>query len=197
MERWQHIVTAACEQSHRSRIPDLRAPLPFEALLAWEAPQKWVAYELRTGEASPTLRRETLAFTHGPEESITDPEIRRPARAGWAPVSLGASILRAVTCPAAIPRQRRAVRAGPMKQRFERANIPQTSYLWRLTATISPSPLSTPRKPSGGPAHWFSATSAGRGHRVQPDGRTTAPWPWCRSPPTTRPGSWIPSPWAS
>jgi 16S rRNA (uracil1498-N3)-methyltransferase len=102
MERWQRIVTAACEQSHRSRIPDLRAPLPFEALLAWEAPQKWVAYELRTGEANPTLRRETLAFTHGPEGGITDPEFAALHRAGWAPVSLGASILRAVTCPAAI-----------------------------------------------------------------------------------------------
>lgn len=102
MERWRRIVTAACEQSHRSRIPDLRAPLPFEALLTWEAPQKWVAYELRTGEANPTLRRETLAFTHGPEGGITDPEFAALHRTGWASVSLGASILRSVTCPAAI-----------------------------------------------------------------------------------------------
>lgn len=102
MERWQRIVTAACEQSHRSRIPDLRTALPFEALLAWESPQKWVAYEMRTGEANPTLRRETLAFTHGPEGGITDSEFAALHHAGWAPVSLGASILRAVTCPAAI-----------------------------------------------------------------------------------------------
>lgn len=102
MERWQRIVAAACEQSHRSRVPDLRAPLTFEALLAWEAPQKWVAYELRTGEANPTLRRETLAFTHGPEGGITDSEFAALHRFGWAPVSLGASILRSVTCPAAI-----------------------------------------------------------------------------------------------
>ncbi len=102
MERWRRVVTAACEQSHRSRIPELREPVPFEALLAWEAPQKWVAYELRTGEANPTLQREGLAFTHGPEGGITDEEFAALQQAGWAPVSLGASILRAVTCPAAI-----------------------------------------------------------------------------------------------
>jgi len=102
IERWRRIVTVACEQSHRSRIPELRDPVPFEALLAWETPQRWVAYELRTGEANPALRKEPLAFTHGPEGGITDPEFTALHRAGWAPVSLGASILRAVTCPAAI-----------------------------------------------------------------------------------------------
>lgn len=102
LERWRRIVVAACEQSHRSRIPELRDPIPFEALLAWEAPQKWVAYELRTGEVNPVLRKEALAFTHGPEGGITDGEITALRQAGWAPVSLGASILRAATCPAAI-----------------------------------------------------------------------------------------------
>ncbi len=102
MERWHRIVTAACEQSHRSRIPELRQPVPFEALLTWETPQKWVAYELRTGEANPALRRESLAFTHGPEGGITDSEFAALHRAGWAPISLGTSILRALTCPTAI-----------------------------------------------------------------------------------------------
>lgn len=102
LERWRRIVVVACEQSHRSIVPELRDPIPFEALLTWDAPQKWVAYELRTGEANPVLRREALAFTHGPEGGITDTEIGAFRHAGWAPVSLGASILRAVTCPAAI-----------------------------------------------------------------------------------------------
>jgi len=102
LERWRRILVAACEQSHRSRIPELRDPLPFEALLSWEAPQKWVAYELRTGEANPALRREALAFTHGPEGGIADEEYEALRLAGWQPLSLGASILRAATCPAAI-----------------------------------------------------------------------------------------------
>ena len=101
-DRWTRIIQSACEQSHRSRRPDLRPPLPFEALLAWEAPQKWVAYELATGELNPDLRREPLAFTSGPEGGITESEFAALSAAGWLPVSLGRSILRAVTTPVAL-----------------------------------------------------------------------------------------------
>ncbi|HEY3399320.1 MAG TPA: RsmE family RNA methyltransferase [Geothrix sp.] len=102
LERWTRLIQAACEQSHRSRRPELREPIPFEALLAWDAPQKWVAYELATGEANPDLRREPLAFTCGPEGGISDDEFTALAAAGWRPVSLGRSILRAVTAPVAL-----------------------------------------------------------------------------------------------
>ena len=102
MERWARIIQSACEQSHRSRRPELRPPAPFEALLTWEAPQKWVAYELATGAANPDLRREALAFTSGPEGGITEGEFAALAAAGWRPVSLGRSILRAVTAPVAL-----------------------------------------------------------------------------------------------
>lgn len=101
-ERWARILQSACEQSHRSRLPDLRPPIPFGALPAWETPQKWVAYELATGQANPALRREPLAFTCGPEGGITDAEYAALSAAGWCPVSLGRSILRAVTAPVAL-----------------------------------------------------------------------------------------------
>ncbi|MDR3684084.1 MAG: RsmE family RNA methyltransferase [Geothrix sp.] len=102
LERWTRIIQSACEQSHRNRRPELRAPAPFGALLTWPAPQKWVAYELITGKANPTLRFEDLAFTSGPEGGITDGEFAALAAAGWQPVSLGRSILRAVTAPVAL-----------------------------------------------------------------------------------------------
>ncbi len=102
MDRWTRIIQSACEQSHRSRRPDLRPPMSFAALLAWETPQKWVAYEQATGQANPTLRREALAFTCGPEGGISDEEFAALAAAGWQPVSLGRSILRAVTTPVAL-----------------------------------------------------------------------------------------------
>lgn len=101
-ERWARILQSACEQSHRSRLPELRPPIPFPALPAWDAPQKWVAYELATGQANPDLRREALAFTCGPEGGITDAEYTALSAAGWCPVSLGRSILRAVTAPVAL-----------------------------------------------------------------------------------------------
>ena len=102
MERWQRLILAACEQSHRTRRPELRPPVAFEALLAWPTAQKWVAYELATGQANPALRAEPLAFTCGPEGGIADEEYAALAAAGWVPVSLGRSILRAVTAPVAL-----------------------------------------------------------------------------------------------
>ncbi|MDP2877505.1 MAG: RsmE family RNA methyltransferase [Holophaga sp.] len=102
LERWRRIITVACEQSHRTRIPEIRDPLPYEALLDWDAPQKWVAYEVATGQANPELQIAPLAFTHGPEGGITDLEFSALSRAGWLPVTLGVSILRAATCPAAL-----------------------------------------------------------------------------------------------
>jgi 16S rRNA (uracil1498-N3)-methyltransferase len=102
LERWARIIQSAGEQSHRNRLPELRPPMPFAALLTWKAPQKWVAYELATGQANPALDRETLAFTSGPEGGITDEEYEALSAAGWQPVSLGRSILRAVTAPVAL-----------------------------------------------------------------------------------------------
>ncbi len=101
-ERWLRLIQSAAEQSHRSILPELRDPLPFEALLRWDAAQKWVAYELSTGAANPSLGDGALAFTSGPEGGIADDEFEALTKAGWQPVSLGKSILRAVTAPAAL-----------------------------------------------------------------------------------------------
>jgi len=102
MERWQRILLSACEQSHRSRIPELHPPAPLEAILGLELPQKWVAYELPTGERNPTLQSAPIAFTSGPEGGITDGEFTALRQAGWQPLSFGRSILRAVTAPVAL-----------------------------------------------------------------------------------------------
>ena len=102
MDRWTRLIQSACEQSHRTRRPELRPPIPFEGLLDWPTPQKWVTYELATGQANPCLRPEPLAFTSGPEGGISDEEFGALSTAGWQPVSLGRSILRAVTAPVAL-----------------------------------------------------------------------------------------------
>lgn len=102
MERWQRLVLAACEQSHRTRLPELREPLAFEALLEVDLPQRWVAYERQTDAENPTLERNPIAFTSGPEGGITDEEFAALRASGWLPISLGQSILRAVTAPVAL-----------------------------------------------------------------------------------------------
>lgn len=102
MERWQRILLSACEQSHRTHIPELHPPIPLQALLTLEVPQKWVAYELPTGERNPVLIPSPVAFTSGPEGGITDEEFQALRGAGWQPLSFGKSILRAVTAPVAL-----------------------------------------------------------------------------------------------
>ena len=61
-----------------------------------------MAYELATGEANPEFQQKALAFTSGPEGGITDDEYTALRTAGWQSVSLGRSILRAVTAPVAL-----------------------------------------------------------------------------------------------
>ena len=102
IDRWQRIVVTACEQGHRTRIPELGQPMPFEALLAVDLPQKWVAYERPTNARNPRLERQAIAFTSGPEGGITDLEFAALQKTGWVPVSLGLGILRAVTAPVAL-----------------------------------------------------------------------------------------------
>jgi len=101
-ERWQRIVRGACEQSHRSRIPALGQPAAFEALLQVDVAQRWVAYEVRAGEGNPRPVKGPIAFTSGPEGGITDAEFAALTEKGWKAVTLGGSILRAVTCPVAL-----------------------------------------------------------------------------------------------
>ena len=100
--RWERIIQSAVEQSHRSRIPELRDPIPFRDLLAWKAPQKWLAYEVQVSDANPILRRDAMAFTSGPEGGLTKEEFESLREAGWEAVALGKSILRAVTAPIAL-----------------------------------------------------------------------------------------------
>jgi 16S rRNA (uracil1498-N3)-methyltransferase len=101
-ERWQRIVHGACEQSHRSTVPAFAPAVPFETLLGVDCVQRWVAHELASGQGNPAMARGPVAFTSGPEGGLTDGEYQALASAGWQPVYLGGSILRAVTCPVAM-----------------------------------------------------------------------------------------------
>ncbi len=101
-ERWQRIIHGACEQSHRSRVPAFAPPVPFASLLEVQTAQRWVAHEVASGQGNPKLARQPVAFTSGPEGGLTDGEFAALTTAGWLPVHLGGSILRAITCPVAL-----------------------------------------------------------------------------------------------
>jgi len=102
MDRWQRICERSAEQSHRSRLPELRTPEPIEYLLNHSISQRWVAYEEKQTHVHNPLQLQDFVFTSGPEGGFTSREISQLLAAKWEPISLGGSILRAVTAPCAL-----------------------------------------------------------------------------------------------
>lgn len=126
---WQAVAVAACEQCGRNRVPDihavqtlgdwLAAPPPASAAPtakpapgAPEAPQRWLlslhpqAQPLARAAAAysttaTTSTQRPLILLCGPEGGFTDAEEALALAQGFAPVSLGARVLRAETAPLA------------------------------------------------------------------------------------------------
>ncbi|TCN24655.1 16S rRNA (uracil(1498)-N(3))-methyltransferase [Mesobacillus foraminis] len=110
LERWQKIAKEAAEQSHRSSIPEVHAPLTFKALLkiAPDFQYKLIAYEeeARKGEASALAdifgqakQNESILCVFGPEGGLTEGEVDSLKEAGFVSCALGPRILRTETAP--------------------------------------------------------------------------------------------------
>ena len=105
LERWQRIAAEATEQCERPHLPILCPPMAWADYLRQDLPpQRWIG--LARGD-SPTLitvaqaadpQRGSVIAT-GPEGGWTEAEIAAALTAGFQPVSLGPTILRAVTAP--------------------------------------------------------------------------------------------------
>lgn len=100
-ERWQRIATEAAEQSGRSRVPEMRGPVPLGDLAHAVAAPLFVAHETvaaRTLTDAIPAACDHVAVAIGPEGGLTDDEVARlVADAGAVPVSLGPRVLRAET----------------------------------------------------------------------------------------------------
>ena len=99
LEHWQAIVTSACEQCGRNRLPALLEPLPVAAALASHARAMGVLLAPEAAGGPETLPEPDgpLALLVGPEGGL-DPHERAAARAaGYAGIRLGPRILRTET----------------------------------------------------------------------------------------------------
>ncbi len=110
LARWQRLARAAAQQSGRSDVPEIRAPLKFDALLerfeeydavlfAWELAPPVPLRERLLG-ALPAQGRVLVVV--GPEGGFTHDEAERAARRGAALLSLGRRILRTDTAAMAL-----------------------------------------------------------------------------------------------
>jgi 16S rRNA (uracil1498-N3)-methyltransferase len=102
LERWRRIGLEASQQSRRAHLPHIAEPAPWAGVLATEASYRYALDEDATRPLAsmfPEARRaeDTVALLIGPEGGWTGEERAAFTAAGWAPVSLGPSILRAET----------------------------------------------------------------------------------------------------
>jgi 16S rRNA (uracil1498-N3)-methyltransferase len=106
LERWRKIATEAAEQSERQIVPVLKEPINFALALTEVDDLESDRYICVTRiEANHLLTHlqdkppKNLVIATGPEGGWTEAEVKAAIAAGFAPVSLGCRILRAITAP--------------------------------------------------------------------------------------------------
>ena len=100
MEHWRGVIISACEQSGRTRIPALHAPIPIQT---WLGQATGTALKLTlapTAEQSlPSIQpgQRPVILLVGPEGGLSDTEIQRAQNKGFETIKLGPRILRTET----------------------------------------------------------------------------------------------------
>ena len=102
LQRWRRIATEAGEQCERLTVPLIREPLAWSSWLAQESQDSRLICVAR--QSVPSLLSVGLSYPFtavevaiGPEGGWTEAEVTQALNHGYQPVSLGPSILRAVT----------------------------------------------------------------------------------------------------
>jgi 16S rRNA (uracil1498-N3)-methyltransferase len=101
---WQAIVISACEQSGRTRLPQLLAPIPLHDWLASKPQgQGFVLAPTGSGKLNQfnLEAHSSVSLLIGPEGGLSEPEIRYAQAQGFAALSLGPRILRTETAAVA------------------------------------------------------------------------------------------------
>ena len=102
MNHWRSIMISACEQSGRSVVPELAAPVNLSEYLQQVSGSDTVKLVLSpTGEQSISQCAELAGLQAnvliGPEGGLSDTEIEAAQKSGFAPVRMGPRVLRTET----------------------------------------------------------------------------------------------------
>lgn len=100
---WQRVVIAACEQTGRNVVPEVRPTLPFRD---WAAqPSQALRWMLAPGAEEPLVAQPPpggpVELLIGPEGGLSEREVDIAATIGFSALSLGPRVLRTETAPLA------------------------------------------------------------------------------------------------
>jgi 16S rRNA (uracil1498-N3)-methyltransferase len=99
---WRRVAVAACEQSGRNVVPEVRPTLTFQA---WMTPEpdvrRWLLSPGAASLASQPAPADPVEIVVGPEGGLSDRELDIALSRGCIPVSLGPRVLRTETAPIA------------------------------------------------------------------------------------------------
>jgi 16S rRNA (uracil1498-N3)-methyltransferase len=99
---WRRVAIAACEQSGRNRIPEVRSTLTFNAWLALRSPiERWMLTPGAAPLAERTRPEGAFELVIGPEGGLSDRERDLALSLGSVPVALGPRVLRTETASVA------------------------------------------------------------------------------------------------
>ena len=99
---WRRVAIAACEQSGRNRIPDVRPTLAFMAWLAEPASvTRWLLAPGAAALAAHAPPSGPLELVVGPEGGLSERETELALSRGCEPLALGPRVLRTETAPLA------------------------------------------------------------------------------------------------
>ena len=99
---WRRVAIAACEQSGRNRIPEVRPTLGFQSWVAVKAEvPRWVLTPAAPPLASKPAPEGALELLVGPEGGLSEREQELALSQGGEAVGLGPRVLRTETAPIA------------------------------------------------------------------------------------------------
>lgn len=102
LERWRQIVRSACEQSGRTAVPPVHAPLPLAEWLQTPVPGSRLLLDPRADRALTGVGAGAdITLLIGPEGGLTEPEREAARRQGFSGVCLGPRVLRTETAAVA------------------------------------------------------------------------------------------------
>lgn len=102
LRHWQQVAISACEQSQRTRVPEIAA---VSSLQEWvrtvEADLKLVLHHHTAQPLEAMTAPGTVALLIGPEGGLTAAEVAAAQDAGFRPVAFGPRVMRTETAPVA------------------------------------------------------------------------------------------------